>query len=72
MSSQVNVLDKSIPPGRIVFLLAWPAIVEQLLQTLVTYVDAAMVGSVGVDATAAVAVGTSFIWLSLKPPFGIE
>ncbi|MBQ9961144.1 MAG: MATE family efflux transporter [Firmicutes bacterium] len=63
MSSQVNVLDKSIPPGRIVFLLAWPAIVEQLLQTLVTYVDAAMVGSVGVDATAAVAVGTSFIWL---------
>ena len=63
MASQVNVLDKSISPGKIVFMLAWPTIIEQLLQTLVSYVDAAMVGSVGVDATAAVAVGTSFVWL---------
>ena len=63
MSRQVNVLDKSISPSKIVFLLAWPAIVEQLLQTCVSYVDAAMVGSIGVDATAAVAVSTTLFWL---------
>ena len=44
-------------------MLAWPTIVEQLLLTVVTYVDAAMVGSVGVNATAAIAVNTSVIWL---------
>ncbi len=63
MSQQINVLDKSISPRKIVFLLAWPAIVEQLLQTCVSYIDAAMVGSIGVNATAAVAVSTTLVWL---------
>lgn len=63
MPRQIDVLDKSIHPGKIVFLLAWPAIVEQLLQTCVSYVDAAMVGSIGVNATAAVAVSTTLVWL---------
>lgn len=63
MSRQIDVLDKSIHPRKIVFLLAWPAIVEQLLQTCVSYVDAAMVGSIGVNATAAVAVSTTLFWL---------
>ena len=63
MSRQINVLDKSIDPKKIVFLLAWPAIVEQLLQTCVSYVDAAMVGSIGVNAAAAVAVSTTLFWL---------
>jgi len=63
MATQVNALDKSISPSKIVWLLAWPTIVEQLLLTFVSYVDAGMVGRIGVDATAAVAVSTSFIWL---------
>ena len=63
MSRQISVLDKSISPRKIMFLLAWPAIVEQLLQTCVSYVDAAMVGSIGVNATAAVAVSTTLFWL---------
>ena len=63
MKEQLNLLDRSVPPGKMIWLLAWPTIVEQLLQTVVSYVDAAMVGSVGVDATAAVAVNTSVIWL---------
>lgn len=63
MSKQIDVLDKAINPRKIVFLLAWPAIVEQLLQTCVSYVDAAMVGSIGVNATAAVAVSTTLFWL---------
>ena len=73
MSRQVNVLDKSISPSKIVFLLAWPAIVEQLLQTCVSYVDAAMVGSIGVDATAAVAVSTTLflLYIGIINGFGV-
>lgn len=34
--------------------LAWPTMVEQLMQTAVQYIDTAMVGSLGTAATAAV------------------
>ncbi len=63
MAKQLNLLDKSISPGRMIFLLAWPTIVEQVLMTIVSYVDTAMVGSIGVNATSAIAVNTSIIWL---------
>ena len=63
MSKQLDLLDKSISPRKIVWALAWPAVVEQMLMTIVTYVDAAMVGSAGVTATAAVGVNTSVIWM---------
>lgn len=63
MSRELNILDKSISPRKMVWMLAWPTVVEQLLMSVVTYVDAAMVGSIGVNATAAIAVNTSFIWL---------
>ena len=43
--------------------LAWPTIVEQLLVTLVQYVDTAMVGSMGGSATASIAVSASLFWL---------
>ena len=63
MDNKLDLLDKTKSPNRIVWALAWPTIVEQLLMTVVIYVDAAMVGSVGVNATAAVAVNTTVIWL---------
>lgn len=63
MENKLDLLDKTKSPNRIVWALAWPTIVEQLLMTVVTYIDAAMVGSVGVNATAAVAVNTTVIWL---------
>lgn len=44
-------------------LLALPAIAEQLLMTMVSYVDTAMVGKVGPSATAAVGLVSSSIWL---------
>lgn len=59
----INLLDTSVKPSKIVVLLAWPAIVEQLLQTMVQYVNTAMLGSLGAKATAAVAVNTSLIML---------
>lgn len=42
--------------------LSWPAIVEQMLSMLVSYADTAMVGALGAEATAAVAVVSSSIW----------
>ncbi len=48
---------------RVMWHLSWPAILEQLLGTLVSYVDTAMVGVLGKAATAAVSVNSSPIWL---------
>lgn len=43
--------------------LSWPAILEQLLGTMVSYVDTAMVGVLGAAATAAVSINASPVWL---------
>lgn len=43
--------------------LSWPAILEQLLGTMVSYVDTAMVGVLGAAASAAVSINASSIWL---------
>lgn len=48
---------------RTVWLLSWPAIMEQILSTMVSYVDAAMVGALGMTASAAVSVNAAPIWL---------
>jgi len=44
-------------------LLAWPAIVEQIMLTAVQYVDTAMVGRLGADATAAVGISSAPTWM---------
>ena len=44
-------------------ILAWPAIMEQILATMVSYVDTAMVGSLGAVATAAVGINAPVTWL---------
>lgn len=46
-----------------ILVLAWPAILEQVMITLVQYVDTAMVGSLGSAATAAVGLTASTTWL---------
>ena len=46
-----------------IFALAWPTIIEQLMQTAVQYIDTAMVGSLGTQATAAVGATTTVNWL---------
>ncbi|MBO5101783.1 MAG: hypothetical protein J6C39_04550 [Clostridia bacterium] len=43
--------------------LAWPTMLEQLLQTAVQYIDTAMVGSLGTEATVAVGSTTTVNWL---------
>ena len=47
----------------IILTLAWPTMLEQLMQTAVQYIDTAMVGSLGTDATAAVGATSTVNWL---------
>lgn len=47
----------------VIFSLAWPTMLEQLMQTAVQYIDTAMVGSLGTQATAAVGGTTTVNWL---------
>lgn len=56
-----------------VFSLAWPTMLEQLLQTAVQYIDTAMVGSLGTAATAAVGSTLTVNWLigSTVSAFGV-
>ena len=50
--------------------LALPAIVQQLLGSLLQYVDTAMIGHLGAAATAAVSTSTSVNWLVHSLPSG--
>ena len=47
----------------IILALAWPTMLEQLMQTAVQYIDTAMVGTLGTEATAAVGATTTINWL---------
>ena len=62
-SDLLDLMDKRVPVWKLILLLAWPAIVEQVLLTIVNYVDTAMVGSIGVEAMAAVGVNLSTLWM---------
>lgn len=51
--------------------LSLPAIMQQLMGTLLQYVDTAMVGRLGEAATAAVSTSTSVNWLLHAIPYGL-
>jgi len=62
----VKLLSRHSLPWEMVptiFALAWPTMLEQLLQTAVQYIDTAMVGSLGTQATAAVGATSTVNWL---------
>lgn len=46
-----------------IFSLAWPTMLEELMGTAVQYIDTAMVGSLGTQATAAVGATSTVNWL---------
>ena len=48
---------------KIIIALALPTMLEQLMQTAVQYIDVAMVGSLGTDATTAIGATTTVNWL---------
>ena len=47
----------------VILSLAWPTMLEQLMQTTVQYIDTAMVGTLGTQATAAVGSTGTINWL---------
>lgn len=47
----------------VILALAWPTMLEQLMQTAVQYIDTAMVGTLGTQATAAVGATGTVNWL---------
>ena len=52
--------------------LAWPAIIQEAMNTIVTYVDTAMVGAMGATASAAVGLTSSGTRpLRIKGAFGV-
>ncbi len=57
----------------VVFTLAWPTMLEQIMQTAVQYIDTAMVGTLGTDATAAVGSTSTVSWMigSTVMAFGV-
>lgn len=59
----LDLTDESRSPTRIILHLTWPLFLEQILTTLVSYADTAMVGALGVNATASVAICNSFVFL---------
>ena len=52
-----------IPMLDVIFSLAWPTMLQELMQTAVQYIDTAMVGSLGTQATAAVGATGTVAWL---------
>lgn len=48
---------------RVILTLAWPTMLEQMSQSLVQYIDTAMVGALGTEATAAVGATNTVWWL---------
>ena len=58
---QKSRLNRSM--AAVILALAWPTMLEQLMQTAVQYIDTAMVGSLGTYATAAVGATTTVNWL---------
>ncbi len=59
----LNVTDESRSVPMTIFLLAWPVFVEQIFTTLVSFADTAMVGALGKEATAAISISNSPIFL---------
>ena len=58
-----DLTDERIPPLRVVLHLTWPLFLEQVLTTLVSYADTAMVGVLGVQATASISITNPFVFL---------
>lgn len=60
---KLDLTDERQSPIKVILWLAWPLFLEQILSTLVSFADTAMVGSLGATATASVSISNSFVFL---------
>jgi len=63
MDEKKNVIENGSSALHTIWLLAWPTILEQIMQSMVSYADTAMVGTLGKEATAAVSINQSTVFL---------
>ena len=63
MSKEISLPSVDLDIRTKIMVLAWPAILENLLTTLIQFVNTAMVSHLGSDATAAVGINTPLIWM---------
>ncbi|MBR5981818.1 MAG: MATE family efflux transporter [Firmicutes bacterium] len=68
---QLNILDRNVPARALIFSLVIPSFIEELGQILTMYVDTAMVGRLGVAASAAIAVNHPIVMLTNGFNFGL-
>ena len=61
--AKLDLTNENIPPVKAIMWLAWPVLLEQILSTLVSFADTAMVGQLGIQATASVSISNSFVFL---------
>ena len=54
---------------RTIFALAWPTMLEEALQCIVTYADTAQVGVMGANASAAIGLTTTVTWMTFYPMY---
>ena len=72
MNKTINLVDENSNLTKNILILVWPVFLEQVLTTLISYADTAMVGSMGANATAAV---TTLVGQSLganKPDLAVR
>src|SRR5512146_2698013 len=58
--------------NRQLFNLAWPSLVENLLQTMLGFVDLVFVGQLGADAIAGIGLGNQLMFLLLVAFMGLS
>lgn len=59
----LDITNEKANPIKTILLLSWPVFCEQILTTLVSYADTAMVGQLGAQATASVSISNSAVFL---------
>ena len=60
---KLDLTNENQSIAKVIIFLAWPLFLEQVLSTLVSFADTAMVGSLGAAATASVSICNSFVFL---------
>ena len=60
---KLDLTNENQSTVKVILYLAWPLFLEQVLSTLVSFADTAMVGTLGAAATASVSICNSFVFL---------
>lgn len=71
MNQERSLKENNLQLFKTLVFLSLPTVIEQILSTLLQYVDTAMVGRLGEQATASVSITTNVTWLVNSAPSAI-